>query len=165
LDEYLKRHKIVGIEDIDTRMLTRRLRVKGSLKGVISTEDLDHKSLVKKAKDCPGVEGIDLVKVVTCKEPYVWNDTSYARMTNDKCQMSNECQNPNVKFNVAAYDYGIKFNILRNLMRVGCRVMVYPAAYPAEDILKTDPDGTGRITEIRIRGEAAAHVIALEPKG
>ena len=78
LDDYLKKHKIVGIEGIDTRMLTRRLRIHGSLKGVISTTDFDEKSLVNKAKQCPGVEGVDLVKVVTCKKQYVWNDSPWA---------------------------------------------------------------------------------------
>jgi carbamoyl-phosphate synthase small subunit len=121
LDDYLAEHGIVGIEGIDTRMLTRKLRTKGSLKGVISTVDLDGKSLVKKAKESQGVEGVDLVKVVTCQEPYVWA--------------------PGKKFKVAAYDYGIKFNILRNLQLIGAEVTVYPADYPAEKILKTAPDG------------------------
>jgi carbamoyl-phosphate synthase small subunit len=125
LDDYLKKHDVAGIEGIDTRMLTRRLRIKGALKGIISTVDLDEKSLIKKAKECPGVAGIDLVKVVTCKEPYVWDETKKSKY----------------KFKVAAYDYGIKLNILRNLQRVGCEVTVYPADYPAEKVLATDPDG------------------------
>jgi len=121
LGDYLKKHNIIGIEGIDTRMLTRCLRTKGALKGIISTIDHDEKSLVKKAKECPGVEGVDLVKVVTCKEPYVWGKGS--------------------KYHVVAYDYGIKFNILRNLELVGCKVTVVPAAYPAEKVLAMDPDG------------------------
>lgn len=142
LGEYLEQNGIVGIEGIDTRMLTRRLRMKGSLKGVISTVDLDEKSLVKKAKESQGVEGVDLVKVVTCKEPYIWNETKYAKMPNDECLMPNEgvaARHP--KFKVAAYDYGIKFNILWNLVSVGCEVTVYPADYPAEKVLATKPDG------------------------
>ena len=131
LDDYLKKHNIVGIEGIDTRMLTRRLRIKGALKGVISTIDLDEKSLVKKAKESPGVEGVDLVKVVTCKEPYVWNDSPWA----DKNFKGK------IKYQVAAYDYGIKFNILKNLQYVNCKVTVYPADYPADKMLGTNPDG------------------------
>ncbi|MDD5594029.1 MAG: glutamine-hydrolyzing carbamoyl-phosphate synthase small subunit [Candidatus Margulisbacteria bacterium] len=131
LDAYLKKHGIVGIEGIDTRMLTRRLRQKGSLKGVISTIDLDEKNLVKKAKDSPGVEGVDLVKVVTCKEPYVWNDSQWA----DKSVKAK------AKFNIVAYDYGIKFFILRNFQYVGCKVTVVPADYPAEKVLEMNPDG------------------------
>ncbi len=131
LDDYLKKHKIIGIEGIDTRMLTRRLRIKGSLKGIISTIDLDEKSLIKKAKDSQGVEGVDLVKVVTCKEPYSWNDSPWA----DKSLKGKK------KWKVAAYDYGIKFNILNNLQYVNCEVTVYPADYPAEKVLETNPDG------------------------
>lgn len=129
LDDYLKKFGIVGIEGIDTRMLTRRLRTKGSLKGIISTIDLDTKSLVKKAKESQGVEGVDLVKVVTCKEPYVWNDSPWA----DK--------GGKTKFNVVAYDYGVKFFILRYLSAFGCKVTVVPADYPAEKVLEMNPDG------------------------
>ncbi|MDD4179185.1 MAG: glutamine-hydrolyzing carbamoyl-phosphate synthase small subunit [Candidatus Margulisbacteria bacterium] len=141
LDDYLAKHKIVGIEGIDTRMLTRKLRNKGSLKGIISTIDLDEKSLVKKAKACQGVEGVDLVKVVTCKEPYVWNTSKYAETLNSKYENLNKSEIRKSKFKVAAYDYGIKFSILQNLVRVGCEVTIYPADYPVEKILKTDPDG------------------------
>ena len=136
LDEYLKKHNIIGIEGIDTRMLTRRLRIHGSLKGVISTVDFNVESLTKKAKECPGVEGVDLVKVVTCKKSYVWNETRYARMSNAQCPISNEC-----KYHVVAYDFGIKFNILRNLQAAGCRVTVVPAKTSAEDVLALKPDG------------------------
>lgn len=130
LDEYLQKHNIIGIEGIDTRMLTRRLRIHGSLKGVISATDFNEESLVKKAKECPGVEGVDLVKVVTCKKPYVWNESPYADKQEDK-----------PKYNVVAYDFGIKFNILRNLQKVGCKVTVVPAKTSADDVLALKPDG------------------------
>jgi len=141
LSEYLKKHGIIAIAGIDTRALTKKLRTQGALKGVISTVDTVKKSLIEKAKTCPGVEGVDLVKVVTCKEPYVWNETSFARMTNDKLKMSNEGKNPKLKYNVVAYDFGIKFSILHHLERVGCRVTVVPAKTPAEDVLAMKPDG------------------------
>jgi len=142
LESYLAENNILGIEGIDTRMLTRRLRTKGSLKGIISTVDFDEKNLVRKAKESQGVEGVDLVKVVTCKQPYIWNETPYAQMTNDQFSMTNEgVATRRIKYHVAAYDYGIKFNILRNLQYVNCKVTVYPADYPAEKILETDPDG------------------------
>lgn len=141
LEDYLNEHGVVGIEGIDTRMLTRRLRLKGSMKGIISTLDGDEKALIKKAKESQGVEGVDLVKVVTCKELYVWNKSRFAQMTNYKSQITNNTKALNSKFKVAAYDYGIKFNILRNLQAVGCEVTVYPADYPAEKVLATDPDG------------------------
>ncbi|OGB90358.1 carbamoyl phosphate synthase small subunit [candidate division WOR-1 bacterium RIFCSPHIGHO2_01_FULL_53_15] len=142
LEAYLHKFGIVGIEGIDTRMLTRRLRLKGSLKGIISTVDLDEKSLVKKAKDSPGVEGVDLVKVVTCKEPYVWNETSYAQMTNEQCQLTNvSAPRQKCKYHVVAYDYGAKFFILRHLAGAGCKVTVVPADYPADKVLELNPDG------------------------
>ncbi|OGC04908.1 carbamoyl phosphate synthase small subunit [candidate division WOR-1 bacterium RIFOXYA12_FULL_43_27] len=121
LDRYLKKHKIVGIEGIDTRMLTRKLRINGSLKGIISTVESDGKKLVKKARESRGVEGVDLVKIVTCKKPYRFNNKG--------------------KYKVAVYDYGVKLNILRNLEKAGCAVTVYPADYPAEKLLQAKPDG------------------------
>lgn len=136
LSEYLKKHDIIGIEGIDTRALTKKLRTQGALKGVISTVDSVKKSLVDKAKTCPGVEGVDLVKVVTCKKPYVWNETEYAKDPRSKIQDPNK-----VKYNVVAYDFGIKFSILRYLQQVGCRVTVVPAKTPAEEVLAMKPDG------------------------
>ena len=140
LDDYLKKHGIIGIEGIDTRMLTRKLRLNGSMKGIISTAASDIEKLTQKAIDCPGVEGVDLVKVVTCKEKYVWNDSEWALKESGnptlKCGVL-----PKPKYHVVAYDYGVKFNILRNLQNVGCKVTVVPADYPAEDVLKMKPDG------------------------
>jgi len=131
LDDYLKKHKIIGIEGIDTRMLTRRLRVKGSMKGVISTVDFNEKRLVEKAKAAPGVVGVDLVKEVTCKKTWVWNESPWADKKGKE----------EIKYHIVAYDYGIKFSILRNLQKVGCKVTIVPASYPAEKVLEMKPDG------------------------
>lgn len=120
LSDYLIKHKIVAVEGIDTRMITRKLRNQGALKAFISTSESDPKILVKKAKENRGVVGVDLVKVVTCKEPYVWSKG---------------------KYHVVAYDFGIKFNILRNLQAVGCKVTVVPATTTAEEVLAYNPDG------------------------
>ena len=121
LGSYLKRYNIIGIEGIDTRRLTKHLREHGAKKGVISTQDLDEKSLIKKAKASPGLEGRDLIKEVTCKEAYDWNKTG--------------------KFRVAAIDSGIKLNILRNLEARGCAVRVFPATAKAKEILSFKPHG------------------------
>ncbi|MEK6564098.1 MAG: glutamine-hydrolyzing carbamoyl-phosphate synthase small subunit [Candidatus Omnitrophota bacterium] len=128
LDEYLKKYNIVGIQGIDTRALTRHLRMKGAQQGVISTQDLDADSLMKKLKASPRLVGVDLVKEVTCKEPYEWSE---------KLGVAKH----KLKYKVAVLDCGVKFNILRNLVSVGCKVKVMPARTSVEEILKLKPDG------------------------
>ena len=128
LDEYLKKHNIVGIQGIDTRALTRHLRMNGAQQGVISTQNLDTDSLIKKLKCSPRLVGVDLVKGVTCKEPYEWSEK--LGVINYK-----------LKYKVAVLDCGVKFNILRNLAKAGCKVKVVPARTSAEQILKLKPDG------------------------
>ena len=121
LGTYLKKNHIVGIEGIDTRKLTKHLREEGAKKGVISTVDLDEKSLVKKAQASPGLLGRDLIKEVMCQKTYDWNQDG--------------------KFHVVAIDSGIKLNILRNLALRNCRVTVVPATATANEILSYKPDG------------------------
>ncbi|TAN62320.1 carbamoyl-phosphate synthase small subunit [bacterium] len=129
LDEYLAKRNIVGIQGIDTRALTRLLRLKGAMQGVISTQDFDLESLTKKLKSAPRLAGVDLVREVTCKEPYVWTEGRRPKTADRK------------RFKVAVLDCGVKFNILRNLSGVGCKVKVLPARTSAEEILKLKPDG------------------------
>jgi len=121
LVEYLKRHKIVGIEEVDTRALTKHIRVGGAMKAVISTHDLDPKSLVQKAKESIGIVGIDLVKEVTCDAPYEFETGG--------------------DFTCVVMDFGVKINILRMLKKAGCRVVVVPARTKAKEILAMKPDG------------------------
>ncbi|MBM3244654.1 MAG: glutamine-hydrolyzing carbamoyl-phosphate synthase small subunit [Candidatus Omnitrophica bacterium] len=121
LGDYLKENQIVGIEGVDTRAITLHIRQTGALKAVISTVDLDQKSLVKKAKDSCGLLGRDLVKEVVCEKAYEWNKTG--------------------KYKVVAIDCGIKFNMLRILADNNCRVIVVPATASAKDILGLKPDG------------------------
>ncbi|MDP2920974.1 MAG: glutamine-hydrolyzing carbamoyl-phosphate synthase small subunit [Candidatus Omnitrophota bacterium] len=131
LDEYLKENNIIGIEGIDTRSLTLHIRTKGAMKGVISTIDLDPKSLVKKAKESPGLIGRDLVREVTCKKAY-----------KAETALGGSCKKPKTwKKKVIAMDFGIKYNILRCLIEAGCDVTVVPASAKAKDILAEDPDG------------------------
>jgi carbamoyl-phosphate synthase small subunit len=148
LHEYMKRHGIVGIEGIDTRSLVRHLRDHGSQEAIISTFDSDPSVLVAKAKASPGLVGRDLVRNVTCAEPYDWNEgmwdleEGYKKrdvLTKRKGKKAGSFRAP--AFFVVAYDYGIKFNILRNLAEAGCRVKVVPAAMPAEEVLALNPDG------------------------
>ena len=125
LPDFMCEHGIVGIEGIDTRTLTRRLRDRGAQEGVISTVELDPDALVARARGVPSMSGRDLVKDVTCEAPYDWTEDAPASATPL----------------VVAYDYGIKHNILRCLTRRGCRVHVVPAGTPAEAVLDMQPDG------------------------
>ncbi|MFQ5853077.1 MAG: glutamine-hydrolyzing carbamoyl-phosphate synthase small subunit [Candidatus Binatia bacterium] len=138
LHEYMKEHSIVGIEGIDTRSLVRHLRDQGSQDGIISTLTNDPEELVAKAKASPGLIGRDLVKQVTCQEPYGWNEGKWELGTGYRTRQEGP-HSPT--FSVVAYDYGIKLNILRNLVESGCRVTVVPAWTPAEEVLALNPDG------------------------
>ncbi len=136
LDQYLKKHKIVGIQGIDTRKLVKHLRDFGAQKGIISSTDLDANRLVKKAKDSPSIVGVDLVKEVTCREPYDFEEElipEFAWPSQKTC--------PPKKHFIVCVDGGIKFNILRKLNQHGFRVKVVPAHTSAEAILKLKPEG------------------------
>ena len=136
LGDFLKEHNIPGIEGIDTRALVRHIRRQGAMKGVLSTIDLDSDSLVQKARNFPGLIGRDLVQNVTCTEPYHWAEGLCDLKTGQTRHLRQ-----NVKYRVAAYDFGIKHNILRYLVDRGCDVTVFPADTPAEQLLEIDPDG------------------------
>jgi len=140
LRDYLTAHHIVAIADIDTRALTRKLRSSGVMRGVIATGAHDPLALVEKARAVEHMEGADLVKDVTCAAPYDFSlslaDTVAAAsfaVTPDKARTR--------PFKVAAYDYGIKVNILRRLVAHGCQVRVFPAHTPAAEVLAWEPDG------------------------
>lgn len=136
LGAYMRRHGIVGISGIDTRALVRRLRDLGSQEGVISTTELDADRLVAKAQAAPGLVGHDLVKEVTCRAPYEWDEGRWVLGAGYEPRPAKGGERL-----VIAYDYGIKHNILRNLVATGCRVRVVPADTPADDILALRPDG------------------------
>jgi carbamoyl-phosphate synthase small subunit len=125
LDEFFRRHGIMAIDDIDTRALTRRLRLDGSMNGVLSTVDLDDARLVAKAKAIPSMGGLDLVKYVTCDRPRHWKEF----LTHDA-----GAKRPPTRFKVGLIDCGAKFNILRELLALGCDVTVHPANATAKDL-------------------------------
>ena len=149
LHEYMRKHGIIGIQGIDTRSLVRHLRDAGSQEGVISTLTDDAGELVAKAKASPGLVGRDLVQNVTCADSYDWDegtwnlDEGYKRRdgTTIRARRGKKGSFNAPAFFVVAYDYGIKYNILRNLAEAGCRVKVVSAATPAEDVLALNPDG------------------------
>lgn len=138
LSNYLKRHNIVAIADIDTRKLTRLLREKGAQNGCIIVGDLSDAALaLEKAKAFPGLKGMDLAKEVTTKEVYQWLQGSWTL----EGDLPAAKQPEDLPFHVVAYDYGVKRNILRMLVDRGCRLTIVPAQTPAEDVLKLNPDG------------------------
>ena len=134
LSEYLVANNIVAIADIDTRKLTRILREKGAQAGCILAGNVDEAEALKLAKAFPGLAGMDLAKVVSCKTAYEFTDGEWALG-------KGYTKAPATKFHVVAFDYGVKRNILRMLVSRGCKVTVLPAQATAEEALSYKPDG------------------------
>jgi len=135
LNSYLKKSKIVGISDIDTRALTRHLRINGSLKGCISSvKTIDEKKAIAMAKDFEGLKNKDLAKVVSTQKEYIFNEGTYD-FNEGKFLDSNK------ELHVVVYDYGVKKNILRMLVDRGCKLTVINAMTPAEKVINMKPDG------------------------
>jgi carbamoyl-phosphate synthase small subunit len=149
LHEYMRAHGIVGIQGIDTRALVRHLRDHGSQEGIISTVSGNPEELIAKAKASPGIVGKDLVREVTCQTAYPWDQGMWELGAGYKQRTASSGAKRRGKkasfampgFSVVAYDFGIKYNILRNLAESGCRVTVVPASTSAADVLALNPDG------------------------
>jgi carbamoyl-phosphate synthase small subunit len=138
LKDYLTRHNIVAIADVDTRALTRKLRSGGVLRGIIATgPKVDAQQLVAQAAAVAPMEGRDLVREVTCAEPYEWS----ADREDDPDFLVPPERRASRRLRIAAYDLGIKHNILRRLAAHNCDVTVYPATTPAATLLANAPDG------------------------
>lgn len=137
LEEYLKSAKIVGIEGLDTRALTRHLREHGSQQGLITHVAGNGKLAVEKARQAPSIIGRDLASAVTCDQPYQWKDGSGEWLPDQ-----GEERTPSTRrWKVVAYDFGVKQNILRRLVDVGCDVTVVPASTTAKQVQALNPDG------------------------
>ena len=151
LHDYMQQHGIVGIEGIDTRSLVRHLRDCGVQVGVITTLSQNADDAIAKAKAAPGLEGRDLVRNVSCAAPYEWNEglwrlgEGYRKRKDREPRAKKGTGKANsftsLVYSVVAYDFGVKYNILRNLTESGCRVKVVPANTSAEDVLALKPDG------------------------
>ena len=140
LHEYLAQHRIVGIEGLDTRYLTRHLRTHGSQAGVISHLDGNPDNLVAKAIASPSISGRDLVGTVTCQSAYEWKEGTGAWP--QRCKANGQPHPvPAKRFRVVVYDFGVKHNILRRLVDEGCTVTVVPATTAAKTVRAMDPDG------------------------
>lgn len=135
LPQYLKENDVVGISEVDTRALTRHLRSRGVLRGIVSTIDHNLESLVAKARALPSLDSQDLVGMVTTKTLYHRKTTPGLLWTGEPVRRKRS------RFRVVAYDFGIKENILRMLAESGCRVTVVPASTPAADVLAMAPSG------------------------
>ncbi|AFY48918.1 carbamoyl-phosphate synthase, small subunit [Nostoc sp. PCC 7524] len=137
LPEYLKQYQIPGIYGIDTRALTRKIRMYGAMNGGISTEILDEAELLEQVLAAPNMAGLNLVREVTTPQVYEWSDPTIPAWEFN----SEATANHQESLTVVALDFGVKRNILRRLASYGCRVIVVPADTPAAEILKYNPDG------------------------
>ncbi|MBS3956955.1 MAG: glutamine-hydrolyzing carbamoyl-phosphate synthase small subunit [Clostridiales bacterium] len=137
LRDFLVRHGVVAIEDVDTRRLTRHIREAGAMRAVISTTDLDERSLVAKAKASPGLVGRDLVAQVAVGEPYVWG----AEGPDGVLPVDTGVLPATPRYRIVALDSGIKYNIMRRLAEAGCEIIVVPPTLSARDIFAYEPDG------------------------
>src|SRR5437773_3419273 len=135
LDAYLAENNILGLEGIDTRALVRRLRVRGTMTGILSSEDLDDASLVHKARTSPNIVGRDLVREVVPEKSFSWTEGFNCSINSQPLPARP------ARFHVVAVDYGMKWNIPRCLVQVGCKVTVVPGTASAEQVLSYRPDG------------------------
>ncbi|HVV73004.1 MAG TPA: glutamine-hydrolyzing carbamoyl-phosphate synthase small subunit [Verrucomicrobiae bacterium] len=146
LADYLAQNGIPGIQGIDTRALTKKLRVRGAMNGFITTEDISDAEALRRAKEWPGLAGVDYVKEVTHKEAFLWDQrdeqsASFRLVQGDTQTCSSGAPLPPADIPIVAYDYGMKYNILRRLRQHGFRVQVLPATAPASEALKHKPAG------------------------
>ena len=153
LGDYLKKYHVVGLQGIDTRALTKHLRNCGAQTGIISTVDTDPHNLLKKVKAYPGISTFDLVKEVTTDKVYAWEQGCWKWDTEEVRSQKSEVRSKGIgkdhsqftvhysQIKVVVYDFGVKFNILRNLVDAGFAVTVVPAQTPSEAVLEMNPDG------------------------
>src|SRR5437763_4243202 len=135
LDAYLAENRILGIEGLDTRALVRRLRVRGTMTGILSTTDLDDTSLVRKARSSPSIVGRDLVREVVPERAFTWTEGWTCTHTSQPLAIRPR------RRHVVAVDFGMKWNILRCLVQVGCKVTVVPGTASPQQVLSYAPDG------------------------
>ncbi|OAI47523.1 carbamoyl-phosphate synthase small subunit [Planctomycetaceae bacterium SCGC AG-212-F19] len=135
LDEYLAKHGIIGMQGVDTRALVRRLRVRGTMTGILSTTNSDDAALVQKARSSPSIVGRDLVREVVPERSFTWQEGYISKFAGEVLP-----SRP-VTHHVVALDFGMKWNILRCLVQVGCKVTVVPGTASADDVLSHKPDG------------------------
>jgi carbamoyl-phosphate synthase small subunit len=146
--DYLEQNGIPGLQGIDTRALTKKLRVRGALNGFISTEDVSDEEALRKAREWPGLAGVDYVREVTHREPFLWDEkdedsASFKLVQGEVCPDARQVREklPSADVPIVAYDFGMKYNILRRLRQCGFKVQVVPATTSAADAMKYKPAG------------------------
>jgi carbamoyl-phosphate synthase small subunit len=140
LDEYLKAHGVVGISEIDTRALVRHIRERGAMRACISTLSTDAAELARRAASAPEMVGRELASAVTCEGPYEWEGDGPGEQFGAPTPPYT-VGDPSARFHVVALDFGVKYNSLRYLTALGCRVTVLPSSATAAEILAHEPDG------------------------
>ena len=148
LSDYLAKYELPGLEGIDTRALTKKLRVRGAMKGFISTLDISDADAVRRAQEWPGIVGVDYVKEVTHKDPFAWDakdeQSAAFKLVHGPAAADPRLSRqplPPADIPIVAYDFGMKYNILRRLRQKGFKVQVVPANTPASEALKYKPAG------------------------
>ena len=173
LNEYMVKNNIPGIQGIDTRALTKKLRVRGSMNGYLTTEqDVSEEEALEKARDWPGLIGIDFVKEVTHKSAFEWDQQDQVsaafRLPHGPTELDGRIQQkdlPAAEIPIVAYDFGVKYNILRMLRQQGFKVIVLPANTPAEEALRYNPagiflsNGPGDPSAVSYAAQAVAELI------
>ncbi|MCX5846572.1 MAG: glutamine-hydrolyzing carbamoyl-phosphate synthase small subunit [Deltaproteobacteria bacterium] len=172
LKEFLESHGKLGVEGIDTRALTRRIRLEGAMRGILSTEMKDIDLLLQRVRAYPGLVGRDLIKEVTCKQPYRWQDGAPQLLPLQglsKSSIAAKSGKGEHRLLVVVIDCGVKYNILRNLERLGCEVLVVPATTSGKEILSCSPDGVllsngpGDPAALPYIVEATEHILGKVP--
>jgi carbamoyl-phosphate synthase small subunit len=136
LAEYLRSQGVLGVHDLDTRALTRHLRTRGAMRAILSTEELDPASLARRVSgEVPCMAGLDLASGLSAPRPYLWENGAPAEPGPGLWKHRKK------RFSVAAYDFGVKYNILRRLDEAGCETMVLPARTPADEVRAMEPEG------------------------
>jgi carbamoyl-phosphate synthase small subunit len=169
LKAFLESFGKLGVEGIDTRALTRHIRMKGAMRGILSTETQDTDLLLERVRAYPGLVGRDLVKEVTCQKPYQWKDNKPQPLSSDgpdfDTRSADQVHNVNKRLRVVVLDCGVKYNILRHLEKQGCDVLVLPATASGQEILSYRPDGVllsngpGDPAALPYIVEAACHIL------
>jgi carbamoyl-phosphate synthase small subunit len=168
LKAFLESHGKLGVEGIDTRALTRRIRLEGAMRGILSTETQNIDLLLERVRAYPGLVGRDLIKEVTCKRPYLWKDGVPQTLPLPDLPKSHSFEGAG-PFRVVVLDCGVKYNILRNLEKLGCEVLVLPATATGKEILSYSPNGVllsngpGDPAALPYIVEAAEHILGKVP--